>query len=151
MSLLRNASLLLAATAVSLASAGPARAASPVEQGSFDGVDGTFSGFLSGRCGFPVTVTDHERDTFVDNGHVSIVSIHITADVVGNGRHLTLHTNSPLITKGGRQQTVGQVVQVRDEANRLLAQLSGQLRVEEDPNGVFHGHFPELELCDFLQ
>ena len=151
MPVLRTASMLITASILSVVAVAPAHAASPVEHGTFDGVDDTFSGFLTQSCGFPVTVIDHESDTFVDSGQVFIESIHITADVLGNGRHLTLHTNSPVIVKDGFSQTVGQVVQVRDEANHPLAQLTGQFRIDEDGNGVFHGHFPEFDLCDFLR
>jgi len=52
----------------------------------------TFSGFLTQSCGFTVTVTDTERDTVVDNGTVFVLSVHNTADVLGNGHRIMLRT-----------------------------------------------------------
>jgi hypothetical protein len=114
-------------------------------------VDPTFSGFLTASCGFPVTVTDTESDTVLDNGTVFMLSIHITADVVGNGHRITLRTNSPLIVNDRNNLNVGLIVQVRSATNQLLVQYGGQLRTLDDDTNVFHPVFPEFTLCDYLR
>lgn len=145
--------LLVAVVAfLTLAAAAPAAHAEPPAEhiGRSTFVDPTFSGFLTASCGFPVTVTDTESDTVLDNGTVFMLSIHITADVVGNGQRLMLRTNSPLIVNDRNNLTVGLVVQVRSATNQLLVQYGGQLRILDDGTNVFHPAFPEFKLCDYL-
>jgi hypothetical protein len=135
-----------------LAAAPPANAGAPAEHfGKATFYDPSFSEFLTASCGFPVTVTDTESDTALDNGTVSMLSIHITADVVGNGHQLLLRTNSPVIVNDRNNLLVGLVVQVRSATNQLLVQYGGQLRTLDDGTGVLHPAFPEFNLCDFLR
>lgn len=134
------------------AAAPAANAAPPVEHfGKSTFFDPTFSGFLTQSCGFPVTVTDTESDTVLDNGTVFMLSIHITADVVGNGHRIMLRTNSPIIVNDRNNLNVGMIVQVRSATNQLLVQYGGQLRILDDGSNVFHPAFPEFNLCDYLR
>jgi hypothetical protein len=129
--------------------AAPASADSPpVEHFSFVGVDVGFSDFLTQACGFPVTATLNENDTFVNSNGVSVESIHITATVVGNGVTLTLRTDS--ISNGSGIASSGLVVQVFDANGHRLTQIAGQLRFLDDGTAVFHGTIPMFSLCDFL-
>jgi hypothetical protein len=147
----------LAATVAGIALCGfqvsPSSADSPnVEHNSRSTfVDDQFSGFLTQSCGFPVTVTVTEMDTFVTSDHVEIGSVHITATVVGNNHTIGLRTDSSLVTNGQVNVNAGLIVQVRDAAGRRLTQISGQLRTLSDGSTVFHGSFPIFDLCDFLQ
>ena len=114
-------------------------------------VDPHFTEILTESCGFPVTVTVTESDTVISTDHVEIISIHITATVEGNDHTVSLRTNSPLVINGQVNINAGLIVQVRDADNRLLTQISGQLRTLDDESTVFHGSFPIFDLCDFLQ
>jgi hypothetical protein len=135
-----------------LAAAPSAHAGPPVEHSAKETFfDPTFSGFLTQSCGFPVTVTDTESDTLLDNGTVFMLSIHITADVVGNGHQIMLRTNNPVIVNDRNNLTVGMIVQVRSATNQLLVQYGGQLRILDDGTNVFHPAFPEFNLCDYLR
>jgi hypothetical protein len=129
-----------------------ARAEPSVEHsGKATFVDPTFSDFLTQSCGFAVLVTDTESDTLLDNGTVFVLSIHISADVVGNGQQLLLRTDSPLIISDRNNLTVGMIVQVRSATNQLLVQYGGQLRILDDGSNVFHPAFPQFNLCDYLR
>lgn len=148
----RRATVGALALLAGLAAAPSASAEPPAEHFSRSTFfDPTFSGFLTQSCGFSVTVTDTESDTVVDNGKVFVLSIHITADVVGNGHQILLRTNSPIIINDRNNLTVGMIVQVRSVTNQLLVQYGGQLRILDDGTNVFHPAFPEFNLCDYLR
>jgi hypothetical protein len=127
-----------------------ATAAAEVEHGGGTFVDPGFSAFLTESCGFPVTVTVTERDTFADVDNVSVQLVQITASVVGNDHLITLRTNSPLIVNDHNNINQGLIVQVRSADNQLLIQYAGQLRILDDGTEIFHPAFPEFDLCDFL-
>jgi hypothetical protein len=144
--------VVLAFLACFAAAGTPATAGPPVEHsGKATFVDPTFSEFLTQSCGFAVTVTDTESDTLLDNGTVFMLSIHITADVVGNGHRIMLSTNNPVIVNDRNNLAVGMIVQVRSATNQLLVQYGGQLRTLDDGTSVFHPAFPQFDLCDYLR
>ena len=142
--------LIISITALALSAAPASADTPPVEHFSRVGVDEGFSDFLTQSCGFPVTVTVDENDTFVNLDGVSVVSVHLTGTVVGNGVTLTLRTDSTAVDTSQGSASSGLVVQVFDANGHRLTQIAGELRILEDGTAVFHGTQPMFSLCDFL-